>query len=74
MSWFHHRRSGRERRAFRARVFERDRGICEKCSEFHENWQVHHVQKLRDGGRWNDMQNVVTVCPPCHVRIHSAER
>jgi rubrerythrin len=50
----------------RQRVLERDNHTCQNCgakkpSKFH----THHIDKRREGGP-DTMDNLITVCPPCH--------
>ena len=51
----------------RGKVFRRDGYICQEC---HENLarQVHHLTYTRWGNE--RMEDLISVCDPCHKRIH----
>lgn len=52
-------------------VYERDKGICQKCKKQfkYEDTHCHHVLELSEGGT-NHPSNLKTVCVPCHEEIH----
>jgi 5-methylcytosine-specific restriction protein A len=59
-------------------AYRRARGKCELCSEpapFKDRkgdpyLEVHHVQRLADGGP-DTVENTVALCPNCHRKMHS---
>lgn len=49
--------------------------FCERCFEkgiLVEVEEVHHIKPLAEGGT-HDRSNLISLCRPCHARIH-AER
>jgi 5-methylcytosine-specific restriction endonuclease McrA len=61
----------------RAFAITRDNGKCVDCNADLMNGQtphVHHIKSLRSfDGDWkaaNALGNLVTVCPPCHLKRH----
>lgn len=50
------------------KVLDRDNWRCQKCGSL-ENLQVHH--KIKRSQLGNDaLQNLVTLCPHCHMAEH----
>ena len=56
--------------AWRKEVFERDRFECQKCGN--KGWlQAHHIIPISvDESKIWDIDNGLTVCVPCHEKIH----
>lgn len=58
----------------RSRAIVRDDGKCVDCGSDSVNLHVHHLLSLRSfDGDWklaNVLENLVTVCPPCHLTRH----
>ena len=54
------------------KVMSRDNGTCQVCSS-KEQLQAHHIKSYADHpeSRW-DVENGLTVCFTCHLKIHSA--
>lgn len=50
-------------------VFARDGVKCVKCSS-EDELNVHHIRPLSKRGL-SIMDNMITLCKPCHVEIHS---
>lgn len=51
-------------------IFMRDSHQCQKCGT-NKKLIIHHI----DGdARNNGLRNLVTLCPPCHAKLHSALR
>ena len=63
--------------ALRRRVRERDGYLCQRCKENGLTGPaeiVHHVRPIRDGGDPFDLENLISVCRPCHEELHEAEK
>lgn len=55
-------------RALRKAVLIRDKNTCFRCqkdSKSGKGMTVHHIQPRSDGGS-NEMENLITLCNPCH--------
>lgn len=68
------RRYGREWQRIRKRYVEKH-PFCEQCYEHGVLIpvdEVHHKKPLAEGGT-HDFDNLISLCQPCHARIH-AER
>jgi 5-methylcytosine-specific restriction endonuclease McrA len=52
----------------RAKVLDRDSGICAKCGRYDPKWQADHIVDLQFYGR-DALDNLQTLC-----RIHHAEK
>lgn len=52
----------------RAKVLERDSGICARCGRFDQKWQGDHIVPISMGGK-DELDNLQTLC-----RIHHAEK
>jgi hypothetical protein len=55
----------RPSRIDRGAVLERQGGLCGKCGDPLEEYEVHHEVSIRDGGD-SDPKNLVALCLPCH--------
>jgi 5-methylcytosine-specific restriction endonuclease McrA len=55
-------------KGLRAKVLERDGGMCRKCGRFDPKWQHDHILALSMGGSDN-LDNAQTLC-----RAHHAEK
>lgn len=58
----------------RKEILERDRYTCHLCKDYHcdddySNMQVHHIIPVSEG-RNDDHSNLITLCHPCHKRVH----
>lgn len=54
----------------RLQVIERDGHTCKICQIKQEKLHVHHVIPLRvDKTKAYNMDNLITVCPKCHMKI-----
>ena len=61
--------------SLREYVFERDDFICFQCKnrfQYLIDLHAHHYIPLYKGGR-DSVENIVTVCKPCHMKIHKVE-
>lgn len=65
-------RSGAAWQEIRPLVLERDGHRCRECGAT-EQLHVHHVRKWQPGDL-HEQDNLVTVCEPCHRRLHLAPR
>jgi len=62
-------------------VFRRDGWVCKKCGG-RENLSLHHkghlenpgFKWLKNKGKSNDPNNIVTICEGCHDAIHEEDR
>lgn len=61
----------RFRHSIRRKILERDGYHCCLCGST-ENLEVHHIVPKRLGGH-NTLDNGITLCEPCHVRIGARE-
>ena len=50
----------------RARLFDRDSGICAKCGKFDEKWQADHIIAVVNGGGCCGLDGYQTLCISCH--------
>ncbi len=53
-------------------MLERDGHRCVRCDST-KDLRVHHRVRVADGGP-NALWNLVTLCDPCHLAEHRAER
>ena len=53
----------------RLQVYERDNCVCHACASVTDDWEVHHIVPISDGGT-NDIDNLQTLCHRCHVEVH----
>lgn len=58
--------------AVRGAVFERSRGVCERCGE-RPPTEPHHL-RYPPWGAFDIATNLIAVCNPCHCEIHGKER
>ncbi len=56
----------------RAKVWERDEGVCCDCGRFSPRWQHDHARPLSMGGA-DTLENSVTRCQSCHRRKSNNE-
>jgi 5-methylcytosine-specific restriction endonuclease McrA len=56
----------------RAKVFERDGGVCATCGRFDPKWQHDHILPLSLGGK-DTLDNAQTLCRDHHGAKTSAE-
>ncbi len=54
-------------------IRDRDRHICQLCSEPEgdEQLSVHHIDKDKLN---SDSFNLVSLCRPCHIRVHERDK
>jgi hypothetical protein len=61
-----------EWRRVRTKVYERDGYVCTVCEDAASGpLHAHHETPLSEGGEPFDLDNLVTVCAPCHYAIHA---
>jgi len=58
-------------RELHRQVLERDGWRCQNCGSMH--LQVHHL-KFRSQAGGDVEQNLITLCPECHARMHRKTR
>ena len=56
--------------AVRAQVLRRDNRTCRECGKHGGLLDVHHVVPLERGGAAYDVDNLKTLCRPCHNKAH----
>jgi len=60
-----------EWRRIRTEVYERDDYVCTVCEDSANGpLHAHHQTPLSEGGEPFALDNLVTVCEPCHLSIH----
>ncbi|ELY49541.1 HNH endonuclease [Natronolimnohabitans innermongolicus] len=57
----------------RAKTLRRDGYACRRCGADDRTLQAHHVVPRSAGGP-DELENLVTVCRPCHGVIHQSNR
>src|SRR3989304_1626466 len=62
-----------EWKEIRLKVLERDGNRCKTCGFNGRGLHVHHVEYKRNGGN-EDMNNLITMCNQCHMRIHGQNK
>jgi 5-methylcytosine-specific restriction endonuclease McrA len=55
-------------RELHRQVLERDGWRCQVCGSM-QQLQVHHL-KFRSQSGGDEEQNLITLCPECHVQVH----
>ena len=58
-------------KGLRAKVFERDQGICAKCGRYDAKWQHDHIVEIWEGGA-DTLENSQTLCRYHHNEKTSA--
>ena len=60
-------------REARVRALRRDDHRCRRCSSTAKPLTIHHIKPRCEGGTdWLD--NLITLCSPCHFLWHEIER
>lgn len=59
----------------RKEILRRDNYTCNMCANFHfedgySSMQVHHIIPVSEG-RNDEHSNLITLCHPCHKKVHS---
>lgn len=60
----------------RHKLFEKEKGICQKCGKHDKEWQADHIVEVRHGGGGCGMENFQTLCVECHkvkTKLNSME-
>lgn len=65
-------RTSKIRKSRRKAVLERDNYKCRKCGAIY-TLTVHHIIPLHKGGGW-ELDNLITLCKPCHDEAHGIVR
>lgn len=55
------KRNGR----LRAKVYERDKGVCASCGRYDPKWEADHIVELWEGGK-DAIENAQTLCRQHH--------
>lgn len=58
----------------RMQVADRDGGKCAFCGAGSDDWHVDHIIAVQDGGGCYGLENLRTLCHPCHLRWTAATR
>jgi len=58
----------------RIKVLERDGAFCAFCKQVTEDWHVDHIRPVQDGGGCCGLENLRTLCHPCHLRWTAVTR
>lgn len=68
-------RQTKEYRDWRKAVFERDRYTCLHCGDTESELNAHHIKpfSIYPESRF-DINNGLTLCKKCHVKLHKTER
>jgi len=67
------KRNQRLHRTWSQEVRKRDGFKCTKCSKHDVDLEAHHIVKIEDcikSGTEFDVSNGITLCVPCHRKIH----
>lgn len=59
-------RGGRQWRRIKKLVHERDQWICCRCGRITMDLECDHIVNKAQGGT-DDMENLQSLCPPCHL-------
>jgi len=54
----------------RAYVLHRDKYTCQLCAKKNVPFQLHHVVPRSQNGK-DHPDNLITLCPECHVKVHT---
>ena len=60
-------------KATRRAVLERDKNRCQVCGRYHARLHIDHVEPWHPGLAHDDVDNLQTLCPPCHADKTRAE-
>lgn len=52
----------------RQELFKLEKGICQHCGEYDENWEADHILPVFMGGGGCDLGNFQTLCKECHKK------
>ena len=58
-------------------VWSRDNAICQRCGKNHNDgsnrgtFHIHHIASFRHKERRCDPENLILLCRPCHLWVHS---
>lgn len=68
----HKIRTGSEIRAWRKSVFGRDKYTCQHCGQISGKLQAHHIKPFAKFPELRiDIDNGITLCRECHIKVHS---
>lgn len=57
----------------RQQVLDRDEYTCQRCGKIStSSFHIHHILKRKEGGS-DCLDNLITVCPPCHKIVDTKE-
>lgn len=55
----------------RKKVLERDGHMCQVCHLITAPLHVHHIIARSEGGSLYDEDNLISLCPSCHKKVHA---
>jgi 5-methylcytosine-specific restriction enzyme A len=64
-------------KAIRSKVYERERGCCQRCGVFvfGRRAHVHHVIPVKQDDTLKlEENNLMLLCPPCHIIVENADK
>lgn len=65
-------RRSQQNREWRKAVFIRDDFTCKKCAERGKKLHAHHIKEFAKYPALRfEISNGMTLCQPCHIKIHS---
>lgn len=53
-------------------VYERDSGLCIKCSSYIEPGTIPHHEPLKSQGGQDRLEDLAMLCNDCHYRRHNS--
>ena len=74
MSYRHHAMAGPRWNRLRIAIFRRDGFRCRACGRTSHKLECDHIVPLANGGGEWDVDNLQTLCAPCHANKTRLER
>ena len=68
---FKDRRNSQQYKNWRTSVFERDEYTCQRCNQVGGELNAHHIKPYKKYKELRlDLDNGITLCKKCHIKIH----